>query len=99
MSPLDILSYLCWAASIGAVLLYAYVLIKLRRGLNGLGLIFTAMALAELPAVMRYGAVGQGFMNAVLAAVCLLGASIAQMILAVRGRTPWEGADRREERE
>lgn len=98
MSPqltAQLLGYLCGIGGLVGVGAYIWVVLKRRRWLNSAGLLLTALALMQLSLMIHQNLGLAGLIQAGLAVVLLLAAVIVQLIAAVRGRTPWDGTDRR----
>jgi hypothetical protein len=95
------LTALQWASglvALGALVVYFYVLARRPqwvRLVNGSGLFFTGLALAQVAHLLP-GAAAQGalFTTAVTAAL-LIAAVLAQSWSALQNRRAWDGVDRR----
>lgn len=98
MSPqltAQLLGYLCGFGGLVGVGAYIWVVLKRRRWLNSAGLLLTALTLMQLSLMIHQNLGLAGLIQAGLAVALLLPALIVQLIAAVRGRTPWDGAERR----
>jgi peptidoglycan/LPS O-acetylase OafA/YrhL len=94
----DILTALGWAcfagggAAIGVYLLHFLRRQGWRRPWNAAGLLFTAIALTQVPLYLVSGAAGASFPAGVISVVCLLVGVGIQSVMALRTR---RGGDRR----
>lgn len=83
------LGWFCFAGGGSALVVYVVQFARRqewRRPWNAAGLIFTAVALTQLPMFLHQGAQDQGFMSGVLAVSCLSVAVILQAVTALRPR-------------
>ena len=98
MSPqltAQLLGYVCGIGGLVGVGAYIWVVLKRRRWLNSAGLLLTSLGLMQLSLMIHQNLGLAGLIQAGLAVALLLAAVIVQLIAAVRGRTPWDGTDRR----
>lgn len=98
MSPqltAQLLGYVCGIGGLVGVGAYIWVVLKRRRWLNSAGLLLTALGLMQLSLMIHQNLGLTGLIQAGLAVALLLAAVIVQLIAAIRGRTPWDGEERR----
>lgn len=98
MSPqltAQLLGYVCGIGGLVGVGAYIWVVLKRKRWLNSAGLLLTSLGLMQLSLMIHQNLGLAGLIQAGLAVVLLLAAVIVQLVAAIRGRTPWDGAERR----
>ena len=87
------------ALSAAGILVYFVVLLRrpsVVRLLNGSGLFFTSVALAQVALVIRNAALGPVYNNAAWVVILLCAAILAQATAALRNRRAWDGVERRD---
>jgi len=91
------LGWACFAGGAASIVVYVVHFTNRqgwRRPWNAAGLIFTAIALTQVPMFLHHGAQAQGFLSGVLAIVCLLVAVGLQSVTALRARRRTDDASR-----
>lgn len=86
------------ALSAAGVIVYFVVLLRrpnVVRLLNGSGLFFTSVALAETALVIRTAKLGPVYNNAAWVVILLCAAVLVQAAAALRDRRAWDGSERR----
>jgi hypothetical protein len=91
----QLLGYVCGIGGLVGVGAYIWVVLRRRRWLNSAGLLLTALALMQLSLLIQKNLGLVGLIQAGLAVALLLAAVIVQLIAAVRGRSAWDGEERR----
>lgn len=83
------LGWFCFAGGGAAIVVYVVQFARRqewRRPWNAASLIFTALALTQLPMILHLGAEEQGFISGLLAVACLSIAVGLQAVMALRPR-------------
>ena len=83
------LGWFCFAGGGAAIIVYVVQFARRqewRRPWNAASLIFTALALTQLPMFLHQGAQEQGFVSGVMAVACLAVAVGLQAVMALRPR-------------
>ena len=88
------------SVALSAAGLIVYFVVLLRRPsvvrlLNGSGLFFTSVALAQVALVIRSAALGPVYSNQAWVVILLSVAILAQATAALRNRRAWDGVERR----
>ena len=91
----QLLGYACGLGGAVGVGAYIWVVLRRRRWLNSAGLLLTALGLMQLSLMIHQNLGMVGLIQAAMAVALLLAAVIVQLIAAVRGRSAWDGTERR----
>ena len=89
------LSALCGLAALTSIGVYIYVVLRRQRWLNSVGLLLTGLGTLALAQLLPPAPTGGALINAAFAVALFISALVAQIFAAIRGRTAWDGVDRR----
>jgi hypothetical protein len=90
------LSVICGLAAVAAVGVYIRVMLRQRRWMNSVGLLFTGLGVGQLSLMLPATAGAGPLIHAALMVALFLAALVAQVVAALRGRAAWDGQERRE---